>query len=132
MTHTKNRPHLCDLCGDTFISRADVVYHKTDKHKIGTKTRTNKDKLKATNIICGLCDNKFDTNISLEDHTNRVHLKTPLYCECGRKFYTKYYRDYHIRTTHNIIKTEGCAKIGAKKKVKVHNIIIYCIFFVYI
>lgn len=119
MTHTENRPYKCDICEYTFVSRAHLIYHKSIKHKIGTKT--GKKKFKTKNNSCNFCEQKFDSKLTLEDHTNKVHLKNPLFCECGRKFYTKYRRDYHVRTAHNQPKKEIKPKV-----LLLHKLMLFC------
>ncbi|XP_077592426.1 zinc finger Y-chromosomal protein 1-like [Stigmatopora nigra] len=72
LTHTDERPHLCDVCGRKFARRYQLERHKDVRHaeaeRPGTEARPAVRRLR-----CALCPRRFCGPARLERHGARAH-----------------------------------------------------------
>lgn len=103
-THTKHKPHACEVCGAAFASASVLVQHS----RIHSGERP---------YSCAECGKLFATSTALSIHTRTHTGLKPLVCKfpgCGKRFSESSNLAKHMRV-HNRMWTCGCGMAFGKK-----------------
>jgi hypothetical protein len=75
MTHSNDRPHVCETCGASYITKGSLKLHNQRAHLKTLKKRPR-------NFLCSFCGNGFISNSVLNTHISSVHMEARIY-RCG-------------------------------------------------
>lgn len=102
-THTKERPHQCSCCIETFQEKEDLEQHRL-KHRKFKKERP---------YSCTRCDLAFSTLTELTEHMGSHQGEQPLNCPvCGKTFLNKNKLERHL-TIHTGERPHLCSACGS-------------------
>ena len=110
----KSHDYACDLCDETFTTKADLQEHEDKDHPVCSKCggqfsspeEFRKHEENPHAYECDKCAMAFTTKAGLDAHKRGKH---PVYkCEeCGKEFKTEKARDEHYGRTHCACKICG-------------------------
>ncbi|XP_077381417.1 uncharacterized protein LOC144021192 [Festucalex cinctus] len=101
-THTKERPHQCTYCRDTFVDSEELERHRL-KHRKFRKERPYK---------CTRCDAAFAALAELTAHMEGHKGEAPLSCDiCGRSFLNASKLEKH-QSIHTGVRPHLCPHCG--------------------
>ncbi|XP_053622977.1 zinc finger protein 729-like [Plodia interpunctella] len=115
--HTKTEMCLCEICGQAFSGRANVMNHVRTVHRIDNR--------------CNKCYRSYSSEAALAAHTRRVHRQDKLKCpKCPEILRTTYIRQRHMALVHDVkkyqfscdicAKTFTCLSVVAQHKARMH------------
>uniref|UniRef100_A0A6P7F2K6 Gastrula zinc finger protein XlCGF52.1-like n=1 Tax=Diabrotica virgifera virgifera TaxID=50390 RepID=A0A6P7F2K6_DIAVI len=92
------RPHICDICGKSFLTFYNLNKHKKMTHQ------------KLRPFECEQCQRKFSSKFALRTHERQHTQDMPFTCNiCGQSFRQKVSLKGHRKTVHNIEEPLTCA-----------------------
>ncbi|CAL4160466.1 unnamed protein product [Meganyctiphanes norvegica] len=145
LTHSDNRPFICEFCAKGFKIRDALKqhvkeYHSDDKpyqcttceYSTAIKSKFNKHMLKHSSekpFVCDICGKQFSDSRSFKQHI-MVHTgEKPHICElCGKQFRAKKTLRVHMMY-HNKTKEHFCPECGygapTRDKIKSHFVSVH-------
>ncbi|XP_061398308.1 zinc finger protein 184-like [Musca vetustissima] len=148
-THSKTKPHRCDICKRNFSSAKYLNNHQSKRHKDSDRTdftcsncsehfenitllkeHRRIHKTPSEDIICEVCEYKFESIRSLMRHIKIEHPKTEkLKCEkCSESFLIRQHLNKHLKQRHKkkplfceICERDFKYKSSLEKHMRSHN-----------
>ncbi|XP_077364436.1 zinc finger Y-chromosomal protein 1-like [Festucalex cinctus] len=110
LTHSDERPHLCDICGRKFCRGYQLERHKLLVHPDGA-TAADEEDGEDGSLQCDVCGKRLKTEALLAAHS-RVHsANKPFRCSlCPRRFANHACMKRHLARAH----LKGAAAVAAR------------------
>ncbi|KAL9699214.1 hypothetical protein quinque_002655 [Culex quinquefasciatus] len=117
--HHKNRPHICEHCGETFSRNQQYQVH-VQGHFINKMKMQEQNSKKTYKYSCRSCGIVFNNQKYLEKHVQKTgHQAEGVICEtCGAVFSSNIKLHQHVARTHKNEKRftcEHCSKVFNQK-----------------
>ncbi|XP_063441644.1 zinc finger protein 773-like [Mytilus trossulus] len=95
--HTGERNHKCEECEKVFTQRYHLIRHVKNVHK-----------KELENLVCGICNDTFNSEYLLKRHVTRHGVMTYACEVCRKEFKTKRQMKEHILSLHAGVKPFKC------------------------
>ncbi|CAC5419816.1 KRAB [Mytilus coruscus] len=95
--HTGERNHKCEECEKVFTQRYHLIRHVKNVHK-----------KELENLVCGICNETFNSEYLLKRHVTRHGVMTYACEVCRKEFKTKRQMKEHILSLHAGVKPFKC------------------------